>query len=250
MLLASEIFALAASGILPIVLFVYIDIKLKSGWKWVLWGAAAYIVFYMLIELSFLQFLNTFDAFAAFASGNMFGYILLLALLEAFLQEGGTWLIFLVMKKSSDTMEDAGAYGIGLWGTEALLLVGVTALELILSTNVTIAPSLIFFSGLERLLMLAIRVGLAMMVMKAIQTKKFTWWLYAFLIHFGVTFIGLFINNVLDAPLWALSLILLICAIAMGYFVIKQWNLFKEEEKARLEAEKIAAAKWKSKQKN
>lgn len=224
MYIFSCIFTIITAIVLPITLAVIFCVKKPESWKPLLFGALTFIVFQVLTRLPILGMVLPQKAwFEVFTTTQPALYALFLGGTAALFEEGGRFLVIsLFLKKQRSTL-DGVAFGVGHGGIEAMLIAGINAVALLLSSSELAVPNLIFAGGVERLSTLAVQIALSVMVMKGIRERKYIWLLIAFLIHTSVDF-GAVLATQNSVDTWAIELVLFAAAIAMAFFVMKEYK--------------------------
>ena len=199
---------------LPIVLFVYFRKKYSAKYLPMIIGAAAFIIFVLVLERSvhLLVFAKTA------LKENPVLYIVYGVLMAGVFEESARFICFNIVKKKYDGIGAALSYGVGHGGIEAILLSGVAMVTnivfcVILNTGnaevltgklqgsaldkmneaihtlVSSVPYLFLLSGIERILAICTQLSLSVLVFYSVYGKnrygKNRTWLFplAILLH-------------------------------------------------------------------
>ena len=210
--LAGMGFSLAVVMLLPVVLCILLVTRFHARAGAFLSGILIFVVFAMVLE-PMLHDLVLGSNRALFEQ-NIWLYAFYGGLAAAVFEETGRWLGMKYLVKSRRPA-DAVAYGVGHGGVEALLLVGFTYLSnLMVSLAINdgsilqnlnamdaataetylaqisllwTTPAYQFLlAGVERMLAIALQVGLSVLVWRAVCTGIKAYWLLAFVVHFAV----------------------------------------------------------------
>lgn len=111
--------------LIPILLAVFWILKTKSYVYPLFIGVLIYFIFVMILESS--MHAVVFETFPAFSS-NLFLYMIYGCLAASFFEEGGRWIAFKYLIKSTNK-KNAVTYGIGHAGIEMILVVGMSLLS-------------------------------------------------------------------------------------------------------------------------
>ncbi|MCH3960738.1 MAG: YhfC family intramembrane metalloprotease [Solobacterium sp.] len=227
MTMASGIFTVLCTLVLPLGVSLYLCCCKKRLLKPVLLGAATFFVFQMLIRIPLIQLvLPNMQWYLKLEVSQPLFHALFLGVTAALAEELGRYFVMTMLLKKNRRIEDGIAFGVGHGGIEAILLVGINTLFTVILSPASIAPGLMFACGIERLAAMAIHVGWSVMVMKSIREKKIRW-----------LFLALFTHTIIDCgvsyasnqglSIWIIEGFVLLCAAIGILFVIKQ-NKTKE----------------------
>lgn len=229
----SWIFALFCALILPVCLAVEFCVRRKQSWKPLMLGALTFTVFQGFIRLPALSALSGLDWYKTLQSTQPATYTFFLGATAAFFGESGRWLVMRFLLKKQRGVMDGVAFGIGNGGIEAVVIMGATALFMLLSGSVAETdPSLVLAGGFERLFMLAAQIGFSVMVLKAVREKKLLWLLLAFVVHtllaFAVAYSAGYLGD--RSGVWSIEIVVGLLTAGMVWFTWMEW---KREKKAR-----------------
>jgi uncharacterized membrane protein YhfC len=202
----SEIFMLVSAVVsigLPIILLIIFCVKYKTKFATVLLGAAAFILFVLVLEsAAHSMILSRYPL-----RENPVAYIAYASLTAGFFEETARLISFLILKKKYGGIGTGLGYGVGHGGAEAIILVGLSMVSAIIfsfmlksgnldlnayqgetlnqmnamieTLNAT-EPIMFLIAGIERVFALCIQISLSVVVFYAVYAGKF--WLYPFAI--------------------------------------------------------------------
>ncbi len=209
-------------------------------------GCGIFVVFALIFE----QLLHTvvLGTFGTALQDNILLYALYGGLAAALFEEVGRLIAFKFFLKNHLDTPTALMYGAGHGGIEAILLVGLTYMNNIItsvminsgtieSTMATLddstrqatfdqlsalwtLPALEFLlGGVERILAIALQIALSVLVYQAVKKSRRIFWIAAFLIHFFIDFITVILAKYI--PTAAVELILAMMVAAVVAMTIK-----------------------------
>jgi len=198
----------------PLILIIVFKKKAGSSIRSVLTGAITFILFALILEqVSHLIFLVIDWPVSRFINAMPFAYAIYGALAAGLFEETGRFVAMSTVLKKQNNRGTALGYGIGHGGIEAILIGGLSAvstLVLLLSVNASgmagylaTLPSqtadamsatilslystsgfMFLVMGLERLVAMALQLGLSVLVFTAVKNKKYRYLFpVAILIH-------------------------------------------------------------------
>lgn len=219
----SCIFKIVCSVLLPIVLTVILCVRKKGIWKPILLGALTFTVFQAILRFTLLYAILPKESwYILMTSTQPILYALFLGGTAALFEEGGRFIVLsLFLKKQRSTL-DGISFGIGHGGIEAMLLVGISAVMMLITSTFTAAPSDMMASGVERLSTLVIQIGFSVMVMKTIREKNYWWLLLALAIHTIIDFGAVLASGNLNV--WTIEAAIVAVALFMAWFIYKEYK--------------------------
>lgn len=197
---------------MPIVLLVVVHKKCGGKFIPALVGAAAFILFAMVLEQMLHRIVLRPDASGvAPLMRQPFLYILYGTMAAGIFEETARFLSFHILKKRYSGIGNALAYGVGHGGIESILIAGLAMLtnillSILLNSGNTVAltmagvplellaaqlggvsPVMFLLSGFERLIAMAAQIALSVIVYYAVMRRD-KWWLYpaAVLLHAAI----------------------------------------------------------------
>ena len=216
--------------ILPIGAAIFMVARKLVKLRVILAGMAVFIIFQPILRIlpmSLLQ--NAYPQLVPQVSGLNLHYVIygfILSLTAGIYEEGGRFLAFTFILKKYRGWHDGLGFGIGHGGAEALIFVGISAVAA-LFTNVLQpgqSPWLLAVGGVERLSAMTIQVGLTLLVLYSIRSKKYSYLLLAVGLHWLVDFVSV---------MFMVSFGILVTEISVGLFaaaslvwIIKSGRLF------------------------
>ncbi|GHU87661.1 putative membrane protein YhfC [Spirochaetia bacterium] len=199
----------------PVVLFIIFHKKYKAPVLPMIVGAAAFIIFALILEQS--VHLIVLKRFALIE--KPFLYMLYGTLMAGIFEETARFLSFHILKRKYRGIGTGLSYGAGHGGIEAVLVAGLAMINAIVSSIminsgsvetitgklqgpaleqanaqltalITTAPYLFLIGGLERIFAIGIQMSLSVMVFYAVFSKG-KWWLYP---------LAILLHAIIDAP--------------------------------------------------
>ncbi len=234
MIFAGLSFSVFASLVLPFGLIIYTSVKKRPLFSSIFFGALCFFVFQVLSRLPLLQLvLPQMDWYLLFVSSHPVLYILFLSLTAALFEEIGRYIIMGFFMKKRRTVDDALAFGLGHGAIEAVLLVGLPTLTVLLSQNSELFSQLNFsdaaVGGVERILTMAIHIGLSVLVMQSLRKKNLLWLLLALFMHTSVNFFSVYALNAMGLNIWLVELIVALFALSLAYYARFEYKNDKAE---------------------
>lgn len=209
--IASIIFQLVVSVLVPIIVLVYFRKKYNINWKVVGVGVLIFIGFTQILETPFHLFMRGNPAIAPFLE-NPYVFAIYGGLTAGIFEELGRFVAFFFLLKKYLEYKDGFAYGIGHGGIESILVGGFSALQTLIFANainngsfaqmaeklpqlnlvkdmLIEQPAYLYFLGsLERIMALVLQIAFTMLVLYAVKQKKYIFLVYAILFHAFVDF--------------------------------------------------------------
>lgn len=244
-LIGELVFALA----LPIAAIIVWKKKTECNWQPFLMGAAAFILFAMVLEQILHTVVLQFNpAVASFITGNPLVYATYGGLAAGIFEETARFLVFRTMMQKYPAWQNAVAYGIGHGGVECFLVLGMTMISNLLLAvmfNSVGAESFIaqyapeqaaavgagidainaidlpmsLVACFERLVAMALQIELSVLVFAAVFTKRF--WLFplAILLHAAFDFLAGLYQTGIFPSIYVLEAVIAAFALALFFFV-------------------------------
>lgn len=236
----------------PLGLAVYMYKKEGISLKAILVGAAVFILFQILIRIPLLNVLNTQPWFQGLAANIFFSAMVVGGLSAGISEEIGRYLGFRFFLKNELSWKNGIAYGIGHGGIEAILLMGTTyinnaVLSLMINNGafdrviapeldselaaaiktqlIETSPFLFLVGGLDRVFAITIQIALSLVVLYAVVKRKFSFVIYAILLHALVNSIPVILMQQ-GFNVWAAEIYLFILAAIALFFIIRSRKLF------------------------
>jgi uncharacterized membrane protein YhfC len=236
--------SLLLSLVLPVVAAVVLHKKLRFAWKSVLVGALVFLVFQILTRIPLLGYLQQNRWYQAFSMSYPITALLLVALSAGLFEEIGRYVGFRLFLRRHLDWKGGIAYGIGHGGLESLLVSAAFLNDLIysflinagkvppqlsksvISTLVDTAPPLFVVGGIEKVLAFTIQIGLSLVVLYGIRSRRSTLLLLAILLHTLVDLGAVMLaGNTLIGETYTA-----IFAVASLVWILKSKRLFIEKE--------------------
>jgi len=252
---------------LPVVLFIVWRNKYKLKAVPMLTGAAAFVLFAMILE----QILHSYvlspnaDGSDSFVRRNTALFIIYGVLAAGIFEETARFIAFYILKRKYKGIGTGLSYGIGHGGIEAVLIAGLAmismvALSVMVNNGTTGGfgdspavhnqidllknsnPVLFLASGFERIIAVTVHISLSMLVWCAVTVKGKTW-LYpaAILLHAVVNVPAVMYQSGIITNVWLVELLFVIPTAALAYFAYKLCNTMNraDVEDVELNVEKL-----------
>lgn len=237
--IAGMMFTLCLVLGIPIAALIVWAVKKKAKFSSALIGAAAFIVFALILEQILHAIMQA--AFGEKLTANIWVYALYGGLAAGLFEETARLLSMKFLMKKTLSKENAIMYGIGHGGVEAILLIGLTYVSNIMNSVMinlglleksldvldeatkteairqlsalwTTPSSHFFLAGIERVCAFILQISLSYIVYRAVKDKKAIYWCLAFLIHFLV--------DAVTAVLASKTSILVTEAVLVGMIIV------------------------------
>lgn len=223
------IIAVLLSFVLPVGAAVFMVVRKLVKLRVILAGVAVFILFQPILRLlpmSLLQ--STYPQLVPPAGLNLnytiYGFIL--ALTAGIYEEGGRFLAFTFILKKYRSWHDGFGFGIGHGGVEALIFVGINSVAA-LFINVLQpgqSPFLITVGGIERLFAMTVQIGLTLLVLYCVRTKKYSYLLLAVGLHWLLDFVSVML--MVSLGILTTEIFTGLFAVASLVWIIKSGRLF------------------------
>ena len=232
--MAGMVVSLLLSVVLPIFLCVFIHKKTKAWVPAFFIGCGIFVGFAMILEQ--ILHMVVLTATGSVLQDNIWLYGIYGGVAAALFEETGRWIAMKFCLKKHLTRENALMYGAGHGGIEAFLILGMSSMSNLLTAAMIngglmektmtalepaqqeltyqqlsvlwITPAYQFYlAPVERMIAIALQIGLSVLVYSAVKTGKKLHLAAAFGIHFTVDFLTVVCASAI--PAWALELGLL-----------------------------------------
>lgn len=237
------IFSMVISIGLPVVLFIWAKRKLHAQMGALGIGAAAFVLFALILE----QILHSImlNAAGTLLTENIWLYALYGGLAAAVFEETGRFVAMKYWMKKSLSKENAVMYGVGHGGVEAVLIVGLTCINNLVSalminsgqieqllsatedgagkelamqayTTLCTTPGYQFYlAGVERISAIVLQICLSYLVYRAVKYGEKKFLLAALGIHFLVDAATVLLANLLSLIVLEAVLLVIVGALAV-----------------------------------
>ncbi len=195
----------------PLLLTVLFYRKERVPVKAVVIGTLVFIVFQPLTRLPLLAALQGTSWYFNNIQFNVWAMAVLYSLSAGVFEEGGRFLAFKYLLGKDLSWAGGVAYGIGHGGIEAIM-VGVTFAYKVAALD-TLSPFYLMMPGMERLMAMAIQIGLSLVVLYSVKFKQYVWLLYAIMLHMLVNLPIPLVKN----PVLIEAYVLLAALIALAF---------------------------------
>ena len=250
------IFSMVISIGLPIVLLIWAKRKLHAGMGALGIGAAAFVLFALILE----QMLHSImlNAAGKLLTENIWLYALYGGLAAAVFEETGRFVAMKYWMKKSLSKENCVMYGVGHGGVEAVLIVGLTCINNLVSalminsgqigqilsatedgtgkelamqayTTLCTTPGYQFYlAGVERISAIVLQICLSYLVYRAVKYGEKKFFLIALAVHFLTDAATVLLANFVS--LIALEAVLLVIVAALAVAVKRMYGGETERE--------------------
>lgn len=231
---------------LPLALALWYWRKTRVPLSTILIGAMTFFVMQVVLRIPLLKVVTpdpvALEDWISTTRGLLL-YSGFLALTAALFEELGRFLFFKLFRRQAD-WQNAVALGIGHGGTEAILLVGISAIAntIILAVLAAelpvelpgqlvqqftdIAPLNFLAGGLERVLVLPVHIALSILVVTGIAKKSFRYVGLAIVAHFLLNFPLAWLAQ--NWGVWPTEGYLLVWSVVAGIFIFRSRHLFSQ----------------------
>lgn len=240
------------SVILPVLLVIVFYRRYNISLKAVLIGVLVFVISQVVLRIPLVNYLGRIGWFEKMP-GQPLLPSLLLALSAGLFEETGRYIGFRYFLYDKLRWKNGLALGLGHGGIEAILLVGISNIQLLVFSFLinhgtfengigarlpqgsveSIKEFLIngsFFSialgGIERLFAYIIHTGFALLVLYAVMKKRKIIILYAVLLH-GVVDIPAAYVQMANLPLWTAEVLFFVIALTTLILIIRSKKYFK-----------------------
>lgn len=249
------IFSMIISIGLPIALLIWAKRKLRAQMSAMGIGAAAFVLFALILE----QMLHSImlNATGSLLTENIWLYALYGGLAAALFEETGRFVAMRHWMKKSLSKENAVMYGVGHGGVEAVLIVGITCINNLVSalminsgqieqtlsaiedgegkelamqaynTLCTTPGYQFYLAGIERISAIVLQICLSYLVYRAVKYGEKKFFLTALGIHFLVDAATVLLANLVS--LIVLEVVLLAVVALLAVAVKRMYEAEKEQ---------------------
>lgn len=224
---------LALTVVLPVGAMLLLG---RRGGKWRCFfaGAAAFILFAMILE-QLLHSAVLRSPAGAVLQGNIWLYGLYGGLAAGLFEETGRLAAFRLLLKKETRPVTALAYGLGHGGIEAMLITGMTMVNnMIVAAAVSggreLAPelesaaavlaatpaTLFLWAGFERVVAIALHVANSVLVFAAVRRQRYGLYLAAILTHTAVNFLAVVTNAYCSVAITELAVLAFTALVALA----------------------------------
>lgn len=183
--MVAVIFNLLIAIAFPVGVLVYALVKKREMVLPVVIGALTFLCSQLLTRIPLLTILAGNSSYVAFTLVYPTLYALLLGLSAGVFEEGGRFIAMTLMRRHRG-YSTAIYFGLGHGGFEALMLVGLSNLNLLITNPGLLSitpPWMIAMAGVERIFAILAHVAFSVMVMRAVTQRKPLWLVAAILAH-------------------------------------------------------------------
>lgn len=233
----------------PVGLCVFMKKREKANLSVFFVGAIVFFVTVLVLE----KLLHTivFSVAGTVLNNNIWLYSIYGGIMAALFEETARWLVMRHFMKNRLTKENAIMYGIGHGGAEAIILVGISNINNLVTSILineglfeqslksldsglytqtinavsalwTTESSQFFMLGIERIWAVALQIMLSVLIFLMVKTGKKKYYGIAFVIHLLIDFASVILASYLSVPV--VEVILFVVVAVIGYFVVKDYR--------------------------
>lgn len=230
--------------LIPILAFVYLKRTYSISYRPIVVGVMVFIAFSQVFETALNAYILNVNPTTSVIKNYPYWYALYGALAAGVFEEIGRYAGFMLLLRENRERKDGLAYGLGHGGIEALLIGVMSSVQSIVIANLinsgqfeaiygksasaemiaAVKNSLVTLTftdgvlgGVERIAAFIIQVALSLLVLYAINSKKFQYVGLAILIHAAVDYVAVF-HRIAGLNLFIVeSFILVVAAVAFLY---------------------------------
>lgn len=258
--MAGMVFSAVIAIGLPVLLLILTKKKLGAKILFAWYGAAIFVLFALILE----QMLHSVMLKAAgdVLNSNIWLYALYGGLAAALFEETGRFVAMKFWMGKELRRENAIMYGVGHGGVEAIMIVGVTCINNLVTSFMINSGQLeqslasiedgagkelalqslsvlwttpgyqFFLAGVERISAIVLQICLSYLVYRAVKQGKKLFFGMAFLIHFLVDALTVILSNMVSIVV--LEIVLLAAVAALALWVKRMYGEESSEEAALL----------------
>lgn len=235
---------------LPVVLLVLVYKKTKAKISSFFIGCGIFVLFALILEQ--IMHVIVLTVTGTFLTDNIILYGLYGGLAAALFEETGRLAAMKFFMKKNLNKQNALMYGVGHGGIEAIIIVGLTYVNNLLTAVMINSGSLqatlaildegmqqatfeqlkalwelpawqFYMAGVERAIAITLHIALSIFVYKAVKSGRKLFWLLAFFLHFAVDFLTVVISGY-GAPVWVIEVVLLVMVIFIALYARKLYG--------------------------
>jgi uncharacterized membrane protein YhfC len=221
----------------------------KISMKPVIFGALTFIIFSQVLEKLMHIFVITNNLFSSPLAFSIYG-----ALAAGIFEECGRFIVFKTMLKKNHQWKDGIAFGIGQGGIEAIVFGIISAVNyIVISTlinagtfesslgsslpaeslsqlkSLLTGPSSAFLAiGIERTFAFIMQIGLTMVVLHGIRSRKSIYLLFAILLHAVMDIPAALYQMKFITNLWVIEGIFFLFSLIALLYIVKSKEVFKK----------------------
>lgn len=242
----------------PIACLVYFKRTQKISWKPILIGLLVFIVFSQVLKNALQVYMLDLNSKTAEWLSDPLLLAIFGSLAAGVFEEVGRFIGFRFLLKKYRDWKDGIAYGVGHGGIEMIFIGGMAGVQSLVfaflinsgsfdelteggasSSLMAIKDQLvdgswafILAGSLERIFAFAVQLGLSLLVLYAIRSRKMMFVLYAILIHAAFDFIIVVMADVWNLNLFVIEGTIFAVAVLSVIFIIKSKSLFAKTPEA------------------
>ena len=251
--------------VFPLGTVVYLYKKERIALKAVGVGALTFILFQITTRIPLLSTLSTQPWFQELMGNLFFSAVLVGGFSAGLFEEVGRYLAFRFPLRRDLSWKNGVAYGLGHGGIEAIVLVGITyinniVISLMINTGqfekligsgldaataafiknqlINTPPIYFLIGGLERFFTLFIQVGLSLVVLYGVVTRKIRYLIYAILLHTLVNAPAVILLE-WGVNIWWVEIFVLVLTVLAVFWTVRARPLFSQQT-ALNKAEELA----------
>ena len=252
------VFSVLSALVLPLGMFVYCIFSKKKILKPFIIGALVFFISQIVLRIPIISYILPNQIWYIKLSTNPYLYGIFLGLTAGIFEEVGRYIGFKYLLKKKHRYIDGISFGLGHWGVEALLIVGVNAalflggiiaiksgvdynssnlLNIIFNQSASITTVNAFAMGLERMFTMSIHVALSMIVLYGVKSKQIKYLFIAILLH-GIVDAGVVIlPQIFNLNIVGMEIYVFIWSLLFLYFILKIKDLYKNIDDLKYESQ-------------
>lgn len=214
----------------PMVVFVLLLKKSKKSLRIFLIGGCTYLVSQICIRQPVLSILENIDAYKIFEISNPVGYVFVISITAALVEEFGRYIAFHFVTRDRTVKNIPLYYGLGHGGMEALS-VGINNIFLVLFSSNYLADvgASVALAGMERISTQIAQIAFSYIVFYAFYKRECRYLILALVLHTTYNFSMILLNY--DLSPVVLEILLLVGSIMLLIITIKyKKGVFQNEE--------------------
>ncbi len=238
--------------ILPVVVFIFLQIKYKKTFKPFLLGALAFFISQIVLRIPIINnYLPHFVWYNVFQIKYPYLYWIFLGLTAGIFEEVMRLIVIKLFMKRNHRYIDSITFGLGHGAIEAMIITGISFINVLIfsiminngtfdlnlskldnatlnniynqCTNLTAFNAII--GGIERIIAMGIHIGLTVMIFEGVIKKKsFKYLIFAILIHAAIDSSIGFMSQMFGFSTIAMEAVFGLISLILMFYVIKAKN--------------------------
>lgn len=250
------IFSVLSALVLPLGMFVYCIFSKKKILKPFIVGVFVFFISQMVLRIPIISYILPNQIWYIKLSTNPYLYGIFLGITAGIFEEVGRYIGFKYFLKKKHRYIDGISFGLGHWGIEALLIVGINAalflggtiaiksgvdynssdlLSIIFNQSSSMTTVNAFAMGVERLFTMSIHVALSMIVLYGVKSKKIKYLFIAILIHGMIDAGVVILPQIFNLSIVSMEIYVFIWSLVFLYLILKIKDLYKNIDDLKYE---------------